>query len=89
MLCFPDAQKRAQEELDAVVGRSRMPTFADYNSLPYLRALIKETLRWMPVDPIGMPCPSEVNFRADVDFLRRTPASAHRGTVSKSERQQY
>ncbi|KAJ7704017.1 cytochrome P450 [Mycena rosella] len=54
MLSFPDAQNRAQEELDAVVGRSRMPTFADYKSLPYLRALIKETLRWMPVNPIGL-----------------------------------
>ncbi|KAJ7108038.1 cytochrome P450 [Mycena crocata] len=55
MLLFPEAQKRAQAELDAVVGRGRMPTFADYNSLPYMRALIKETLRWTPVDPIGLP----------------------------------
>ncbi|KAJ7703909.1 cytochrome P450 [Mycena rosella] len=55
MLSFPDAQNRAQEELDAVVGRSRMPTFADYKNLPYLRALMKETLRWTPVDPISIP----------------------------------
>ncbi|KAJ7209438.1 cytochrome P450 [Mycena rebaudengoi] len=48
-------QRRAQTELDAVVGRSRMPTFADYNSLPYIRALIKETLRWAPMAPIGVP----------------------------------
>ncbi|KAJ7484014.1 cytochrome P450 [Mycena galericulata] len=55
MISFPKVQKRAQAELDAVVGRSRMPTFEDYNNLPYLRALIKETLRWTPVDPIGLP----------------------------------
>ncbi|KAJ7797225.1 cytochrome P450 [Mycena olivaceomarginata] len=55
MLCFPEVQKRAQAELDAVVGRSRMPTFADYDNLPYLRAVIKETLRWIPADPIGLP----------------------------------
>ncbi|KAJ6526403.1 cytochrome P450 [Mycena capillaripes] len=55
LLSFPEVQKRAQTELDAVVGRSRMPTFADYNSLPYIRALIKETLRWAPVGPIGLP----------------------------------
>ncbi|KAJ7823701.1 cytochrome P450 [Mycena olivaceomarginata] len=55
MLSFPEVQRRAQTELDAVVGLSRMPTFADYNSLPYIRALIKETLRWAPVGPIGLP----------------------------------
>ncbi|KAJ6460518.1 cytochrome P450 [Mycena sanguinolenta] len=55
ILSFPEVQRRAQTELDAMIGRSRMPTFADYNSLPYLRALIKETLRWAPVGPIGIP----------------------------------
>ncbi|KAJ7769578.1 cytochrome P450 [Mycena maculata] len=55
MLSFPEAQTRAQAELDAVVGRSRLPTFADYDHLPYLRALIKEVLRWTPVDPLGVP----------------------------------
>ncbi|KAF7355868.1 Cytochrome P450 [Mycena venus] len=55
MLSFPEVQRRAQTELDEVIGRSRMPTFADYNNLPYIRALIKETLRWAPVGPIGLP----------------------------------
>ncbi|KAJ6460520.1 cytochrome P450 [Mycena sanguinolenta] len=55
MLSFPEVQRRAHTELDAVVGRSRMPTFADYNSLPYIRALIKEIFRWAPVVPIGLP----------------------------------
>ncbi|KAF7374026.1 Cytochrome P450 monooxygenase ARMGADRAFT-1018420 [Mycena sanguinolenta] len=55
ILSFPEVQRRAQTELDAVVGRSRMPTFADYDNLPYVRALIKETLRWAPVGPIGLP----------------------------------
>ncbi|KAJ7123607.1 cytochrome P450 [Mycena epipterygia] len=55
MLSFPKVMRQAQEELDTVIGRSRMPTFADYNNLPYLRALVKETLRWMPLAPIGLP----------------------------------
>ncbi|KAJ6458244.1 cytochrome P450 [Mycena sanguinolenta] len=55
ILSFPEVQRRAQMELDAVIGRSRMPTFADYNRLPYIRALIKETLRWAPVATIGLP----------------------------------
>jgi hypothetical protein len=37
-----DIQKKAQEELDRVVGRSRLPTFADQDKLPYIKAIISE-----------------------------------------------
>ncbi|KAJ7447294.1 cytochrome P450 [Mycena galericulata] len=50
----PELQKKAHEELDAVVGRDRLPTIADMNQMPYLRAMGRETLRWHPVDPLGM-----------------------------------
>jgi len=53
MIAFPDKQRKCQEELDAVVGRSRMPTFADRDNLPYLRATVKEALRWRPAAPVG------------------------------------
>ena len=55
MVTYPDVQKRAQEELDSVVGRTRIPTFADLPHLPYIRAMVKEALRWRPVDPLGLP----------------------------------
>ena len=55
MLAYPETQSRAQAELDAVVGRSRPPTFADYQSLPYIRAMVKEILRWSPSGPLGLP----------------------------------
>ncbi|KZP21276.1 cytochrome P450 [Athelia psychrophila] len=51
----PEVQRKAQAELDEVVGRHRLPTFADYERLPYIRALVKETLRWQCVDPLGVP----------------------------------
>ena len=53
MISFPDKQRKCQEELDAVVGRSRMPTFADRDHLPYLRATVREALRWRPATPVG------------------------------------
>ncbi|KAH9030399.1 cytochrome P450 [Lactarius hengduanensis] len=60
MVAYPEVQKRAQAELDAVVGRSRTPTFADFQHLPFISAMIKETLRWRPVGPLGVPhCSSE------------------------------
>lgn len=51
----PDAQKRAQEEIDRVVGRDRLPTYDDCESLPYTEAILREVLRWKPVSPIGVP----------------------------------
>ena len=55
MMAFPQVQRRAQVELDAVVGRTRLPTFADAPHLPYVRAIIKEVLRWRPPVPLGVP----------------------------------
>jgi hypothetical protein len=45
VLCFltyPKCLKKAQEEIDTVIGPSRMPTLDDYDNLPYLRALVDE-----------------------------------------------
>lgn len=53
MTLNPDVMRKAQAELDAIVGRDRIPTFADKNNLPYIRAIVKETLRWRPVSPLG------------------------------------
>lgn len=46
MLHFPEVMHKAQAELDAVVGSDRMPEFEDKDSLPYINALVNETLRY-------------------------------------------
>lgn len=53
MMLYPDVQKRAQEEIDAVIGKEQLPTFEDRSSLPYVEAVLRETLRWHPVFPLG------------------------------------
>ncbi|KAG1730398.1 cytochrome P450 [Suillus paluster] len=53
--CFPEEQAKVQAELDAVIGRQRVPTFADQPSLPRLEAFIAEALRWRPLAPNGFP----------------------------------
>ncbi|TFK75549.1 cytochrome P450 [Pluteus cervinus] len=53
MILYPECQKRAQAELDAVVGNSRLPQNADRDSLPYLHALTLEVMRWHSVSPLG------------------------------------
>jgi cytochrome P450 len=53
MIIYPDVQSRAQAELDAVVGRERLPEFDDKKHLPYVNAVMSECLRWLPVAPMG------------------------------------
>ncbi|KAI0312135.1 cytochrome P450 [Amylostereum chailletii] len=55
MTLYPDVQRRAQQELDDVIGRDRLPTFEDREQLPYINCIVKETLRWKAVSPLGVP----------------------------------
>ena len=55
MVLYPDAQKKAQEEIDRVIGNDRLPCFDDRDNLPYVDAIVKEVLRWHPVGPMGLP----------------------------------
>ncbi|KAH9937830.1 CyP450 monooxygenase [Epithele typhae] len=55
MATYPAVQKRAQEELDAVMGPDRLPTLADRAALPYVDAVLKECLRWHPILPLALP----------------------------------
>jgi hypothetical protein len=55
MVLYPDVQSRAQKEIDNMIGRERLPAFADQSSLPFVDAVIKEVLRWNPPSPIGLP----------------------------------
>jgi len=52
---YPEVHRRAQKELDSVIGRDRLPTFEDRPRLPYIDALCKEVLRWRMVVPLGFP----------------------------------
>lgn len=48
MALFPEVVTKAHDELDQVVGDGRVPTIDDIKSLPYIRGIVKETLRWFP-----------------------------------------
>ncbi|KAG7085604.1 hypothetical protein E1B28_003155 [Marasmius oreades] len=55
MLANPDAQRRAQSEIDSVVALGELPQFSDQHALPFVSAIVKEVLRWKPVTPLGIP----------------------------------
>jgi len=52
-VAFPEAIRRAQEEIDSVVGYDRSPDWADERQLVYCKALIREVLRWRSVAILG------------------------------------
>ncbi|KAF8870113.1 cytochrome P450 [Mucidula mucida] len=57
---FPEAAREVQEQIDAVVGTDRCPTFDDRDALPLVTAFVLECARWRPVFVAGMPhCASE------------------------------
>ena len=89
MACFPEVQKKAHAELDAVVGTDRSPNWADIDegSLPYAAAIVKEVLRWRsvavlagiphantePVDYKGYHFPKGTNLTSNLWAIHRNP----------------
>jgi fumagillin biosynthesis cytochrome P450 monooxygenase len=68
MLRFPKVQRQAQDELDQMLGSAtRLPSLADRPELPYMEALLKESLRWWPIAPMGFPhavtAPDGIEYR--------------------------
>lgn len=55
MIQHPEILAKAQKEIDAVVGTSRLPTFSDRPNLPYINAIVLETLRIASPVPLGLP----------------------------------
>ena len=53
MALYPEVQKKAQAEIDAVVGPHRLPDFEDRPFLPYINAIVKESMRWHLVFPLS------------------------------------
>lgn len=61
LMLNPDVQRRGHAEIDRVIGADRLPSAADRVNLPYIDAIVKETLRWQPIAPLGLP------HKADAD----------------------
>jgi cytochrome P450 len=52
MVLYPEVQKKAQAQLEEVCG-NRLPEMEDFDKLPYIRCIMKETLRWLPTAILG------------------------------------
>ncbi|KAG9311063.1 hypothetical protein JVU11DRAFT_8967 [Chiua virens] len=55
MMLYPEAQHRAQAEIDSVLTQNMFPDFSHRKSLPYVEAVLRETMRWHSVTPLALP----------------------------------
>ncbi|KAF9070761.1 cytochrome P450 1 [Rhodocollybia butyracea] len=65
MTQHPDVQLKAQAEIDHVIGRDRLPTFEDRQSLPYVESIYREIMRMHPPVPVDLP-----HISTEDDFYR-------------------
>lgn len=99
MSMYPGVQRKAQEEIDRVVGGSRLPKFSDREAMPYVNALVDEAQRWHPVAPLGLPhatdkedtiegyrIPKGALLLANIWWFTRDPNTYHDPEVFKPER---
>ncbi|KAF7374531.1 O-methylsterigmatocystin oxidoreductase [Mycena sanguinolenta] len=69
MALYPDVQKKAQTEIDTVIGTDRLPEFEDRPSLPFIEAVYRELMRWKPVLPLGVAHASTADDVYDGYFI--------------------
>ncbi|KAF8523563.1 hypothetical protein JB92DRAFT_2883960 [Gautieria morchelliformis] len=74
MACYPDVQRKAQKELDEVIGPDRLPELGDREKLPYIELICKEVYRWQQVDPTAF-----IHLSAKPNVHASGPSSLHAG----------
>ena len=58
MILYPEAKKKAQAELDAVIGKDRLPVLGDRPELPYVTAFLM------------VQCPDTVQYQVNSFVLQ-------------------
>ncbi|KAG1739606.1 cytochrome P450 [Suillus lakei] len=87
MVLYPDAQRRAQAEIDSVIGRDRLPTFEDRALLPCVESILRETFRWHPILPLGVPHATSSDDTYDGCFIPKgTTVMCNAWAISRDEK---
>ena len=88
MQLYPEIQRKAQKELDAVIGTERLPNMQDMSRLPYIRCVVKEVLRWIPAVPLGKSRPSIIHMppvlsSIQLKLTRSSPAGIPHASIDE------
>ncbi|KAF9048190.1 cytochrome P450 [Hymenopellis radicata] len=77
VLFNPEAQRKAQCEIDGLLRQGRLPDFIDEESLPNVTAVVKESIRWRTVPPLG----EFTNYRLPAGSIVNAWAMLHDETI--------
>ncbi|EUC67801.1 cytochrome P450 family protein [Rhizoctonia solani AG-3 Rhs1AP] len=76
MAClYPEAAKKAQAEIDSIVGRERIPNLQDRPALPYTEAFVQEIMRMFPPAPLGLSHFTTKLFSSKATRSQKAPQS--------------
>uniref|UniRef100_A0A7N0T2E2 Flavonoid 3'-monooxygenase n=1 Tax=Kalanchoe fedtschenkoi TaxID=63787 RepID=A0A7N0T2E2_KALFE len=80
----PEVFKNATEELDRVIGNERWVDEKDIPNLPYIQAIVKETMRLHPVAPMLVPREAREDCQIDgYDILKGTRILVNVWTIGR------
>ncbi|XP_056163854.1 cytochrome P450 81E8-like [Syzygium oleosum] len=71
LLNNPEKLKKAQDEIDSVIGHDRLVEESDVSNLPYLQCIIFETLRLNTIVPLLVPHTSSADCNIGGYFVPR------------------
>lgn len=71
MTIYRAVQVKIQEEIEQVTGGKRLPELSDMDSMPYVRCVILEVLRWQPVTPLGKHLYFSAGFSLEYELTVR------------------
>lgn len=84
LLRKPEIFEKATEELDRVIGKDRWVDEKDIPSLPYVEAIVKETMRMHPVAPMLVPRYSREDIKiAGYDIPKDTRVLVNVWTIGR------
>ncbi|XP_043512841.1 probable cytochrome P450 303a1 [Frieseomelitta varia] len=55
LVLFPKVQRKAQEEIDTIIGRNRLPTLDDRTRMTYMNAIVLESFRMFVGRTLNIP----------------------------------
>ncbi|MCI4378650.1 hypothetical protein PGIGA_G00218230 [Pangasianodon gigas] len=82
----PKAQDTLYQEVNSIIKEDKIPTAEDINSMPYFKAVIKETLRMYPVVPMNARLLSENDVIIGGHFFpKKTSFIMHHYAITHDE----
>jgi len=83
LINHPDILKKAREEIEEVVGKTRLVEESDIPRLPYLQAVVKETLRLHPTGPVTTRVCCQSCKIQGYDIPETTPVAVNLYTIMR------